>query len=463
MSPRKGSANGPKPKLLVVDDNPEIRTQLKWGLNKTYEILEAENRAEAVRVFRAERPAVVTLDLGMPPDPDGVSEGMGALDEILSADPAAKVILVTGNSERNHARSAIDRGAWDYYTKPVDLDEVRVILARAFRIAGLEAENRRLARAAAGEWEIVGTSPEIQRVLTTIRKVAPSDATVLVTGESGTGKELVARQIHALSARRAGDFAAINCGAIPETLLEAELFGHEKGAFTGAHVQRLGKVEHASGGTLFLDEITEMSPALQVKLLRFLQEGVVERIGGRETIPVDVRVIAATNRDIKEAISTGLFREDLYYRLAVVEIPVPPLRSRGDDLSLLARVFFDRAWRRNGRRVRGFAPEADAAMLAHSWPGNVRELENRVRRAVIMADGPVITPADLDLAPADSSHLVLPASRSLREAREAVEREMVKTALQRHGGNISRAAEDLQVSRPTLHDLIDKLEIVVEK
>ncbi len=463
MSPRKGSSNGAKPKLLVVDDNPEIRTQLKWGLNKTYEILEAEDRAEAVRVFRAERPAVVTLDLGMPPDPDGVSEGMGALEEILSADPATKVILVTGNAERTHARSAIERGAWDYYTKPVDLDEVRVILARAFRIAKLEAENRRLAQAATGEWEILGASPEVQRVLATIRKVGPSDATVLVTGESGTGKELVARQIHALSPRRREVFAPINCGAIPETLLEAELFGHEKGAFTGAHVQRLGKVEYASGGTLFLDEITEMSPALQVKLLRFLQDGAIDRIGGRETIPVDVRVIAATNRDIGEAISAGLFREDLYYRLAVVEIPVPPLRSRGDDVLLLARVFLDRARQARRRRLRGFASETEAAMRAHPWPGNVRELENRVRRAVIMADGNAITPADLDLAPADASGFVLPANKSLKEAREAVEREMIKSALVRHSGNISRASEDLQVSRPTLHDMIDKFGIVIEK
>ncbi|MBI3393728.1 MAG: PEP-CTERM-box response regulator transcription factor [Nitrospirae bacterium] len=451
------------PKLLVVDDNPEIRTQLKWGLNKTYEILEAEDRPEALRVFRTEHPAVVTLDLGMPPDPDGVSEGMGALDEILSADPAAKVILVTGNGERAHARSAIERGAWDYYTKPIDLDEVRVILARAFRIAKLEAENRRLAQAATGEWEILGASPEVQRVLATIRKVGPSDAAVLVTGESGTGKELVARQIHALSPRRREVFAPINCGAIPETLLEAELFGHEKGSFTGAHVQRLGKVEYASGGTLFLDEITEMSPALQVKLLRFLQEGAIDRIGGRETIPVDVRLIAATNRDIGEAISAGLFREDLYYRLAVVEIPVPPLRSRGDDILLLARVFLDRARQASRRSVRGFAPEAEAAMLAHSWPGNVRELENRVRRAVIMADDRFVTPGNLDLLSAEGSQFVLPAGRSLREAREGVEREMIKAALLRNGGNILRAAEDLQVSRPTLHDLINKLEIVVER
>ncbi|OGW61676.1 MAG: PEP-CTERM-box response regulator transcription factor [Nitrospirae bacterium RBG_16_64_22] len=463
MSPRKGPANGAKPKLLVVDDNPEIRTQLKWGLNKTYEILEAEDRAEAVRVFRTEHPAVVTLDLGMPPDPDGVSEGMGALDEILSVNAAAKVILVTGNGERTHARSAIERGAWDYYTKPVDLDEVRVILARAFRIAKLESENRRLAQAATGEWEILGASPEVQRVLATIRKVGPSDATVLVTGESGTGKELVARQIHALSPRRGEVFAPINCGAIPETLLEAELFGHEKGAFTGAHVQRRGKVEYASGGTLFLDEITEMSPALQVKLLRFLQEGAIDRIGGRETIPVDVRVIAATNRDIGEAISAGLFREDLYYRLAVVEIPVPPLRSRGDDVLLLARVFFDRARQASRRRIRGFAPEAEAAMRAHSWPGNVRELENRVRRAVIMADDRFVTPGNLDLLPAEGSQFVLPGGRSLREARESVDREMVKAALMRNGGNILRAAEDLQVSRPTLHDLINKLEIIVER
>ncbi|MBI1866024.1 MAG: sigma 54-interacting transcriptional regulator [Nitrospirae bacterium] len=424
------------PKLLVVDDTPDIRTQLKWGLNKTYEILEAEDRPEALRVFRTEHPAVVTLDLGMPPDPDGVSEGMGALDEILSADPAAKVILVTGNGERAHARSAIERGAWDYYTKPIDLDEVRVILARAFRIAKLEAENRRLAQAATGEWEILGASPEVQRVLATIRKVGPSDAAVLVTGESGTGKELVARQIHALSPRRREVFAPINCGAIPETLLEAELFGHEKGSFTGAHVQRLGKVEYASGGTLFLDEIGELSPPLQAKLLRVLQEREFER---------------------------GLFREDLYYRLAVVEIPVPPLRSRGDDILLLARVFLDRARQASRRSVRGFAPEAEAAMLAHSWPGNVRELENRVRRAVIMADDRFVTPGNLDLLSAEGSQFVLPAGRSLREAREGVEREMIKAALLRNGGNILRAAEDLQVSRPTLHDLINKLEIVVER
>ncbi len=446
-----------KPGLLVVDDEESIRTQLKWALSKDYRVLTAEERAGALQVFAAERPEVVILDLGLPPHADAVSEGFAALEAMLREEPLAKVIVSSGRSERENALQAIGRGAYDFLPKPVQVDELKLILARAFHVARLEREYRVLQhRVATGSFEgMLGTSPQIQEVFAAIRKVATTDAPVLITGENGTGKELAALAIHRSGSRRDGPFVAINCGAIPENLLESELFGHEKGAFTGAHIQRKGRVELARGGTLFLDEIGDLSAPLQVKLLRFLQEHRIERIGGREQIEVDVRVIAATNRDLKTAMREGRFREDLYYRLGVVVIPLPPLREREGDITLLATTLLRRFGAEAGKKISAFTPQSLRALERHAWPGNVRELENRVKRAVIMAEGTKVTPADLDLDSGPARY----EGTTLREVREAVEKEMVQRALKRHNGNVTRAAAELDVSRPTMYELMEKLEI----
>jgi len=399
---------------------------------------------------------VVSLDLGLPPSPEGAEEGLKALDEILRVAPSTKVVVVTGNTDRENALKAIQLGAFDYHLKPVDLDEYKVVLRRAGYLRELTQESEAAARSMEASIrfeEILGNTPRMREIFGVIQRVAKTDATVLIEGESGTGKELIARAIHHRSSRRNGPFVAINCGAIPETLLESELFGHEKGAFTGAHVQRKGKLEVASGGTLFLDEIGELPVLLQVKLLRFLQERTIERIGGRELIALDLRIIAATNRDLKAHLQKGLFREDLFYRLSVVAVQVPPLRERGEDVLLLANTFLQRSAKEDRRRVR-FGPDAVAAIVAYGWPGNVRELENKVRRAVIMARGRVIEPADLDLTPAEPAQV-----GSLRETRERVERQALVEVLSRHRGNVSQAARELKVSRPTLHGLLDKHDI----
>jgi two-component system NtrC family response regulator len=443
----------PKPKLLIVDDDEGIRTQLKYALRDEYALSFAENRAEAVAQVREAPPMLVSLDLGLPPSPDTADEGMKALEEILALAPPIKVIVMTGNSDRQNALRAVELGAFDYHLKPIALDDYKVVLGRAAFLYALAQETiaARQAEEQANHFEeILGKTQAIRDIFNIVERVAKTDATALVEGESGTGKELVARAIHQRSARRAGPFLPINCGAIPETLLEAELFGHERGAFTGAHMQRKGKFEMADHGTLFLDEIGELPLTLQVKLLRFLQERTVERIGGRQPITVDTRVIAATNRDLKTQLDRGLFREDLYYRLSVIRIQVPPLRERGEDIALLANAFLRRAAQTHRRRVR-FSGEALRALMAHRWPGNVRELDNRVSRAVIMARGHLIEPADLDLQAAD-----LEPAGSLRQARERVEREALVDVLSRYRGNISKAARSLKVSRPTLHGLLDK-------
>jgi two-component system NtrC family response regulator len=446
-----------KPKLLIVDDEESIRTQLKWALAKEYQVLTAEDRPSALEIFLAERPEVVILDLGLPPHADAVSEGLTALEAMRQEDALVKVIVSSGRSEKENALEAIGRGAYDFLPKPVQVDELKLILARAFHIARLEREYRELqSLVSAGSFEgMLGASPQIQDVFTAIRKVATTDAPVLITGENGTGKELAALAIHRIGGRRDGPFIAINCGAIPESLLESELFGHEKGAFTGAHIQRKGRVELARGGTLFLDEIGDLSAPLQVKLLRFLQEHRIERIGGREQIEVDVRVIAATNRDLKAAMREGRFREDLYYRLGVVVIPLPPLRERAGDIPLLATALLQRFGAEAGRKVSAFTPQALRAMERYPWPGNVRELENRVKRAVIMAEGTKITPADLDL----DSGPVKYEGTTLKEVREAVEKDFVQRALKRHNGNVTRAAAELDISRPTMYELMEKLGI----
>jgi two-component system NtrC family response regulator len=441
-------------RLLIVEDNEEIQTQLKYALQEDYAVSVAEDRKQVQAALQEEPPSVVTLDLGLPPSPDTAEEGLKALDDILAIAPSAKVVVITGNGDRANALAALERGAFDYHLKPVNLDELKVVLRRAAYVGQLERESADRLRGQEDSirfTDILGSTPKMREIFAIIQRVAKTDATVLTEGQSGTGKELVARAIHAHSPRKNGPFVAINCGAIPETLLESELFGHEKGAFTGAHVQRKGKLEAAHGGTLFLDEITEMSLSLQVKLLRFIQEHEVERVGGRETIPIDVRVVAATNRSLDEALRSGRFREDLYYRLSVVTIRLPPLRERGEDIVLLANAFL----RRNGqalRRKARFSPEALEAIVKYPWPGNIRELENKVHRAVIMATGRVITPADLDLDPT----VTIDTLPTLKEARDQSERWLIVNALVRNRGNISKAAQNLDISRPTFHDMLAK-------
>jgi len=443
-----------KPKLLIVDDDEEIRSQMKWALAQDYDVLFAEDRLSATRTFSDHRPPVVVLDLGLPPSPGAPDEGLAALSELLAHDPLAKIVIASGQSEKDNALRAIGQGAYDFLCKPIQMEELKAVLKRAFHVARLEREYRQMQqRLGADAFEgMLGTSPQMQEVFGAIRKVATTNVPVLILGESGTGKEMAALAIHRRSARKDGPFVAINCGAIPENLLESELFGHEKGAFTGAHVQRQGRIETAAGGTLFLDEIGELPLPLQVKLLRFLQEQSVERVGGRVKIPVDTRVVAATNVDLKKALSQGKFREDLYYRLAVVVMKLPALRERPGDVPVLAKALLRKFAAQNDRAVTDFSQKALRALQQHSWPGNVRELENRIKRAVIMAEGRHVTPTDLELADLSEG-----AFRSLKEAREAVEREMVQQALERHRGKISRAAEELGISRPTFYELMEKL------
>jgi two-component system NtrC family response regulator len=445
------------PALLLVEDDADLREQMKWALASEYTVLEAKDRRTAIALLRRETPRLVVLDLGLPPVPDAAYEGIAALQEIIQFDPTTKVIVATGNSDRAVALNAIQSGAYDFIEKPVQLDALRVILQRAAYLSRLEQENRALQEQANanGFSEMLGESPCMQLIFEMIRRVAASDVPVLITGESGTGKELVARSIHRHSKRKAGPFIAINCGAIPENLLESELFGYEKGAFTDAHRQQKGKFEYAHGGTLLLDEIGEMPLALQVKLLRFLQDGQVERVGGREPIMVDTRVLAATNMDLKGAIERGLFRTDLYYRLSVIEIPMPPLRERDEDVLRLAQSFVPRFSDEVKQRVKGFSDAALDAIQAHPWPGNVRELENRIKRAVLLAAGPTIEPADLDLPGGEPR----PRPVTLREARAKAEKELIRQALASHTWNVSRAAEELGISRQSLHELIQRYDL----
>ena len=446
-----------KPKLLIVDDDEGLCNQMKWAFVEDFEVLLAEDRPGALKVLNRQQPVIVTLDLGLPPSPNQVIEGMECLAEIAERHPKVKVIVITGQDDREYALKAIAQGAYDFLAKPIQLDDLKVILNRALHLSKLEGELKRLQQGRSQDafQGMLGSSPQMQKTFESIRKVAPSDAPVLVLGESGTGKELAARAIHRLSPRREGPFVAINCGAIPENLLESELFGHEKGAFTGAHAQKPGRVEGARNGTLFLDEVGELPPMLQVKLLRFLQEGQIQRVGGTKDISVDVRVIAATNADLESLMSDSRFRHDLYYRLAVVVISMPLLQTREGEVPLLARSFLDRYASESRKKITGFAPKALNAMETYSWPGNVRELENRVRRAVIMAEGNQITPADLGLSSGYEKYQGM----TLRQAREALDRELVQRALSRNQGNVSRAAASLEISRPTLYELIDKLGI----
>ena len=450
-----------KPKILIVDDDETIRSQMRWALSRDYEVLEAGDRLSALKIMDSEHPSVVLLDLGLPPQPRDATEGLQALCEIIGKDSTIKVIMVTGNTERGNALKAIELGAFDFFTKPPAIDEVRIVVKRALKMLELERENRALKKEAEAEGMsgLLGASLPMQEVFQTIRKVAMTDVPILILGESGTGKELVAKALHRLSNRRGGPFVVINCGAIPENLLESELFGHEKGAFTGADTRRQGRIEYAEGGTLFLDEIGDLSLSLQVKLLRFLQEYIIERVGGREPIQLDVRVLAATNKDLKQAVEAGQFREDLYFRLGVVTISMPPLRERGDDVYLLSRAFLHHYKGDFKKDIKGFSEDAINALVEHRWPGNVRELENRIKRAVVMTEGEMIIPRDLDL---QSTMSMESPSPSLKEARDKVEKELIQKALLRHGGVVVRAAEGLGITRQTLTDLIKKYGILTK-
>ena len=444
------------PVLLVVEDDEGLQRQLKWAYDG-YRVIAAADRLQAIEMLRLHEPAVVTLDLGLPPDADGTSEGFATLSEILSLKPDIKVIVASGHGARESALKAIALGAYDFYRKPVDIDELGLIVARAFHLHDIEDENRRLEAQGTPGGAILGSlisaAPEMQKVARTVERVASADVSVMLLGASGTGKELLARAVHERGSRAKGAFIAINCAAIPENLLEAELFGYERGAFTGAVKTTPGKIELAQGGTLFLDEVGDIPLALQVKLLRFLQERVIERIGGRTPIAVDTRIVCATHQDLQAMITDGRFREDLYYRLAEVIVKIPSLAERPGDAVLLARHFVTRFAREMNPKVQGLAADALEAIDAHPWPGNVRELENRLKRAVIMADGKLVGAADLDLGHAEPSSEA-PVPINLRAAREVADRRAIRQALARTDNNISGAAKLLGISRPTLYDLL---------
>jgi len=445
-------------KLLVVEDDPGLQSQLRWSF-EDFEVAVAEDRDSALAQLRRLEPAVVTLDLGLPPDPGGVSQGFSVLQEILALAPDTKVIVVTGHDDKNNAVRAIGMGAYDFFEKPIDPELLAMAVQRAAKVHALEQQNRRLELCGSDValQGLIAASAEMLKVCRTIEKLAPVDVSTLILGDSGTGKEVLVKALHQLSERRAARLVAINCAAIPEALLESELFGYEKGAFTGAVKTTLGKIESADGGMLFLDEVGDLPLPLQAKLLRFLQERVIERVGGRKEIPVDVRVICATHRDLPKLIQSGDFREDLYYRINEATVMVPALRDRPGDASVLSRAFLERFATELKRPVKGFTPEAVAAIEAYSWPGNVRELENRVKRAVIMADTARVTVEDLELED------VLEASSqeplNLREVREKAESRAILLALSRSNSNVSKTAEMLGVTRPTLYNLMRKYSI----
>jgi len=461
-------------KLLIVDDEETIIQQLKWAFKGSFNIITATDSAGAVEAVRKENPGIVLLDLCLSEDVSRL-EGFGILEEIKKIDPLTKVIVVTGHDEKENALKAVERGAYDFYAKPISIEEMKVILKRATRLLELEEELESIKKS---EWRghefegIIAMSKPMLDVFETVEKVAPTNVTVLITGESGTGKELVARAIHKRSDRKGKPFVPINCGAIPENLLESELFGHEKGSFTGADSTREGRFEVADGGTIFLDEVGELPLTLQVKILRFLQDHVIERVGGRTQIPVDVRIIAATNRDLETMIKEGTFREDLYYRINTISISLPPLRERGDDIIVLATRFLHMYNLEFSKRIRGFSERAISSIYSYPWPGNIRELENRIKRAVIMAAGNIIEPEDMDIpqteekteeegkgvksgGKAGGSFDVI-TFKNLKEARDAVELRMISMALIKTGGNISASAKMLGISRPALHDLLKK-------
>lgn len=440
-------------KILVVEDDPGLQSQMRWCF-EGYEVLIAGDRSEAINVLRRHEPAVVLLDLGLPPDPENATEGLAALEEILSLAPSTKVIVVTGNDERENAVKAIAKGAYDFYQKPVDPEVLGLLVERAYYLYELEEENRKLLQTSSSPIQgVIASSPQMLKVCRTVEKIASTGVTTLLLGESGTGKEVIARALHNLSDRSKQAFVAINCGAIPETLLESELFGYEKGAFTGATKQTKGKIEYADGGTLFLDEIGDIPHSLQVKLLRFLQERVIERLGGRSEIPVDVRVVCATNQNLRGLVEKGDFREDLYYRISEITINIPPLRERDGDALLLSRFVLEKFSKEFSRNLKGFCDDASHAIESYDWPGNVREMENRVKRAVIMAEGNCVTAEELELEDVEVRDTM---PLNLREVREQAEKAAIIKVVNMFDNNISQAAEALGVSRPTLYDLMSK-------
>jgi two-component system NtrC family response regulator len=452
--------SGSTRKLLVVEDDPGLQSQLRWCF-EDYEVLVAEDRESALAQLRRHEPPVVLQDLGLPPDPEGVGEGLATIEETLALAPDTKIIVVTGHGDQENALKAIGLGAYDFYQKPVETETLQLIVDRAYQICELEQENQRLLRMESTSPldGIVAASEKMLEVCRMVEKVAPTNATTLLLGESGTGKELLAQALHSLSERVDKPFVAINCAAIPDSLLESELFGHEKGAFTGAIKQTPGRIETADTGTLFLDEIGDMPLALQAKLLRFLQERVVERVGGREEINVDVRVVCATNQKLKDAIQDGRFREDLYYRISEITIDIPPLRERKGGRVILARTLLDKFSTKQGRSFKGFSTDALNAIHNYHWPGNVREMENKIKGAIIMAEGKQVTAADLALNDVDDA----PPSLNLREVRKEAESEAIKRALVYASGNISKAAKLLGITRPTLYDLLEKYAIPTDK
>jgi len=449
----------PLPKLLIVEDDEGLQAQLKWAY-EDFDVTIVGNRQDALAALRSDEPAVVTLDLGLPPDQDGTTEGFAVLDAIMALKPDTKVIVASGHGARESALHAIERGAYDFYQKPIDIEALGLIVRRAMNLHVIEQENRLLASRVGDDRTVLGSlitaAPEMIKVARTIERVAKTNVSVMLLGASGTGKELLAKGLHDASDRRNGAFVAINCAAIPENLLESELFGHEKGAFTGAVKTTEGKIEQAHGGTLFLDEVGDIPLPLQVKLLRFLQERTIERIGGRKHIEVDTRIVCATHQDLEAMIAAARFREDLFYRLAEIVIKIPLLAERAGDPTLLAKAFLKRFSAEMNPHVKGFAKDALAAIDGWGWPGNVRELENRVKRAVIMADGKLIGVEDLDLE--DSSEEGdLPLN--LKSAREQSDRKIIRHALARSEGNISSTAKMLGISRPTLYDLLKQYDL----
>lgn len=446
-----------KPCLLVVEDDPGLQEQLRWTFLDKFEVVMASNRVEAITLLRRFEPGVVTLDLGLPPEPQGHEEGLATLREIISLSPSTKVIMVTGNTDRHIAMQAITEGAYDYYVKPIEPSQLQLIIDRAYYLNNLEKENAVLQQLT-GVHSINGlvtAHPAMQKVCQTIKKVAPNNISIMLLGESGTGKEVLAKALHEQSDRAKGPFVAINCAAIPENLLESELFGYEKGAFTGAVKQTIGKIETANKGTLFLDEIGDLPLALQPKLLRFLQERKIDRLGGRNSISVDVRVVCATHHDLNELIKRQIFREDLYYRLSEINVSIPPLRERGEDPVVIARIFLAKYAEEFKKTVKRFTEDALDAIRRYSWPGNVRELENKIKRAVIMAEGNKVTLNDLDLP----FCRVDPMPFNLKQVRDNAEKSAVARAISYTDGNVSRAAELLGVTRPTLYNLMEKLNI----
>jgi len=443
-------------KLLIVDDDKGIQKQLKWSLSD-YDVVLADDRASAIAAVRRHEPSVVTLDLGLPPDEANASEGLAALEEILSIAPMTKVIVITGNDDRTNALKAIELGAYDFYQKPIEPEVIEVIVSRAYSLSRLEQENRKMREVAGSDIGIIGNSAAIERLRMMVKRIAPTEITALLLGESGTGKEVTANAVHLASDRKDKPFIAINCASIPETLLESELFGFEKGAFTGAHKTTKGKIECAEGGTLFLDEIGDMPYALQAKLLRFLQEKKIERLGGRQEISVDVRVVCATNQNLEEMVAEKAFREDLFYRISEITLNIPPLRERDEDILILAQFFLQRYAADYKSNVKSFSEDGMSALKAHQWPGNIRELQNKVKSSVIMSTGAQVTAFDLGFFEHENANLQL--NLNLRQVREEAESIAIQKAYALSEGNMSKTAELLGVTRPTLYSLIEKYEL----